>query len=79
MRLRFKKMGKPVGNIDYIMNYSKNFSSTATLSVIDGVGIFGGQYRLPRLDFYLRRSTTQHRAMDGKVVIVIFFDLSNAS
>ena len=45
VRLRFKKMGKPVGNIDSIIDNTMNYSTTATLSVIDGVGIFGGRYR----------------------------------
>ena len=69
VRLRFKKMGKPVGNINNIIDNTMNYSTTATLSVIDGVGIFGGRYRKV---YYFEKNPETYISSTNTVTLNLF-------
>ena len=69
MRLSFLKMGQPVGNIDTIIEGTMNYSTTATLSVIDGVGIFGGRYRKV---YYFEKNPETYISSTNTVTLNLF-------
>ena len=62
-------MGQPVGNIDNITEGTMNYSTTATLSVIDGVGIFGGRYRKV---YYFEKNPETYISSTNTVTLNLF-------